>query len=305
MNYNLNKYHSNGPEIDLSRGRRYRKNRKLKQLRFLLTVIILSSMIAALLNIFSTYGSTLKNDIPVETPPKGSLIIQDDQVLDVDMSEPVLNQPEEEENKGGYYCSSLVPMSESVDTSYFDDAVFIGDSRTEGFILSTGLSNATAYTQKGLMVDTIFTNPVVNMGGKKISVMEALKRTSFSKVYIMLGINETGWPYSNLFIQKYGEIIDEIKNINPKAIIYVQSILPVNQKVSSSHRYVKNTKINEYNLLIQQMIEEKEVYYINSAESVATSDGYLPEEAASDGIHLKKDYCDKWLEYLKTHTVNG
>jgi lysophospholipase L1-like esterase len=143
------------------------------------------------------------------------------------------------------------------------------------------------------------------VGGKKISVMEALKKTSFSKVYIMLGINETGWPYSNLFIQKYGEIIDEIKNINPEAIIYVQSILPVSQKVSSSHSYVKNTKISEYNLLIQQMAEEKEIYYINSAESVATTDGYLPEEAASDGIHLKKDYCYKWLEYLKTHTANA
>lgn len=108
-----------------------------------------------------------------------------------------------------------------------------------------------------------------------------------------------------MFIKKYGEIIDEIKNINPEAIIYVQSIFPVSQKVSSSHSYVRNTRINEFNLLIQQMIEEKQVYYINSAESVATSDGVLPEEAASDGIHLKKDYCDKWLEYLKTHTINA
>ena len=304
MNYDLYKSPSNGSSIALSRRRRDRKNRRRHQLRFLMIVIILSLMIFALFNVFSTFSSKHKKNIPVEKHPNNSLTVQDDQVLDADTSESVSDQPEEE-NIGGNDYSALVPMSETVDTSYFDDAVFIGDSRTEGFMLFTGLSNATAYTHKGLMVDTVFTNPVVNVGGKKISVMEALKKTSFSKVYIMLGINETGWPYSNLFIQKYGEIIDEIKNINPEAIIYVQSILPVSQKVSSSHSYVKNTKISEYNLLIQQMAEEKEIYYINSAESVATTDGYLPEEAASDGIHLKKDYCYKWLEYLKTHTANA
>ena len=304
MNYDLYKSPSNGSSIALSRRRRHRKNRRRHQLRFLMIVIILSLMIFALFNVFSTFSSKHKKNIPVEKHPNNSLTVQDDQVLDADTSESVSDQPEEE-NIGGNDYSALVPMSETVDTSYFDDAVFIGDSRTEGFMLFTGLSNATAYTHKGLMVDTVFTNPVVNVGGKKISVMEALKKTSFSKVYIMLGINETGWPYSNLFIQKYGEIIDEIKNINPEAIIYVQSILPVSQKVSSSHSYVKNTKISEYNLLIQQMAEEKEIYYINSAESVATTDGYLPEEAASDGIHLKKDYCYKWLEYLKTHTANA
>ena len=303
MNYDLYKSPSNGSSIALSRRRRYRKNRRRHQLRFLMIVIILSLMIFALFNVFSTFSSKHKKNIPVEKHPNNSLTVQDDQVLDADTSESVSDQPEEE-NIGGNDYSALVPMSETVDTSYFDDAVFIGDSRTEGFMLFTGLSNATAYTHKGLMVDTVFTNPVVNVGGKKISVMEALEKTSFFKVYIMLGINETGWPYSNLFIQKYGEIIDEIKNINPEAIIYVQSILPVSQKVSSSHSYVKNTKISEYNLLIQQMAEEKEIYYINSAESVATTDGYLPEEAASDGIHLKKDYCYKWLEYLKTHTAN-
>lgn len=284
MNYNLHKYSSNSFSIERSRRRRYRKRRRRQKLRFLMIVITLSLMIVVIFNIFTSFSLKHKNNIPVEVPSNNSLAIEDDKVLDSDTSESVSYQPEEENISGNDY-SALVPMSEAVDASYFDDAVFIGDSRTEGFILFTGLSNATAYTHKGLMVDTVFTNPVVNMDSKKIYVMEALKKTSFSKVYIMLGINETGWPYSNLFIQKYGEIINEIKNINPEAIIYVQSILPVSQKVSSSHSYLKNSKISEYNLLIQQMAEEKKIYYINSSEYVASSDGYLPEEASFDGIH--------------------
>lgn len=46
--------------------------------------------------------------------------------------------------------------SGQVADSYFDDAAFIGDSRTQGLQLYTGLPNATFYATQGLMVDTFF-----------------------------------------------------------------------------------------------------------------------------------------------------
>lgn len=189
-------------------------------------------------------------------------------------------------------------------STYFDDAVFIGDSRVEGFIQSIGLSNTTSYTHKGLNVSKVFSDEIVNKNGKLVSIMEALKSTPFSKVYIMLGINEMGWVYSDLFIDKYEKIISEIQKINPDAIIYVQSILPVSQKVSETHSYINNKKVLEYNQLLQKMSERKNICYLNVFETMADANGSLPEEAAYDGIHLKKDYCEKWQEYLLTHTEN-
>ena len=203
----------------------------------------------------------------------------------------------------GYDFSKPVPRSAAVDKSYFDDAVFIGDSRTEGLITYNSLNNATSLTYKGLMVDTAFTKPVINVNGKLCSVMDALAETKFSKVYIMLGINETGWAYSNIFIEKYEKIIDRIREINPAATIYIQQILPVSQSVSSTHKYITNKKINEYNSLLQKSAEKKQVYYIDTANAVTVDGGPLPEDAAFDGIHLKKAYCVKWFEYLKTHHV--
>ncbi len=209
----------------------------------------------------------------------------------------------QEDEENGYDYARPVPESDSVSNAYFDDAVFIGNSRTEGLILNTGLSNATAYTYKGLMVDTVFTKPVIYKDGEKLSVMEALKRTDFKKVYLMFGINETGWKYEEVFIRQYGKIIDEIREINPGAEIYIQEIFPVTKEVSETHSYVKNEKIEEYNTLLRKLAEEKQVYYVDTANAVAGSDGCLPGEAAVDGIHLKKAYCEKWLEYLKTHTA--
>lgn len=200
--------------------------------------------------------------------------------------------------------SQPVPESDPVEENYLDDAVFIGDSRTEGLLLYTGLTNTTGYTYKGLMVDTAFTKPVINQNGQMVTVMDALRSTQFSKVYIMLGINELGWAYPDLFIEKYKEILDTIREINPNAIIYVQEILPVTQKVSETHRYITNEKISQYNQMLADMTQEKEVYYLQVSQAVADSQGCLPEDAASDGIHLSPTYCQKWLDYLLCHTVS-
>lgn len=212
-------------------------------------------------------------------------------------------QPTQAPTGGGYDYGEPVPQSEGVDNTYFDDAVFIGDSRTEGLILYTGLSNATVYANQGLMVDTVFTSPVIQMDGQRLSVVEALKRTEFKKVYIALGINETGWAYESIFIDKYQKLIQEIQAINPQAILYIQEIMPVTAQTSQTHSYVKNDKIQRYNELLAKLAEEMGVYYIDTGAAVADDSGCLPEDAAIDGIHLKKPYCDKWLDYLKTHTV--
>lgn len=231
-------------------------------------------------------------------------------VLDPNADEaPSVNLPEPAQDQntpalsGTYDYSKPVPPSAPVDLTYFDDAVFIGDSRTEGLFLNTGLSNATSFAHMGLMVDTVFTQPLINVNGEKVPVIDALKKTAFSKVYIMLGVNETGWVYGSAFVKKYGEIVDAIREINPEAVIYIQEIMPVSKQVSDTHSYVKNPRITEYNQLLLQLAEEKQVYYIDTASAVAEADGTLPEDAAPDGIHLVRAYCQRWLDYLAAHTA--
>lgn len=198
---------------------------------------------------------------------------------------------------------TVVKESSRVDKSYFDDAVFIGDSRVEGFILYNGLSNTTSYTHKGLSVNMVLKDPIINKNGELVSIIDALKMTNFSKVYLMMGVNELGWVYSSIFIQSYEKVISEIKKINPNATIYVQSILPVSDSLSSKHSYIRNERIVSYNKQLLDMTSKNDVYYVNVYETMIDEFGALPEDAAYDGIHLKKGYCNKWLDYLLTHIV--
>ncbi|MEA4987595.1 MAG: GDSL-type esterase/lipase family protein [Anaerovorax sp.] len=188
-----------------------------------------------------------------------------------------------------------------VENSYFSDAVFIGDSRTEGFRLHAGLTEAGYLTAKGLNVKDVFEKPLIKENNGTKTIAQALRERTYQKYYIMLGANELGWVYTDIFTDKYGQIIDLIREVNPNATIYVQSILPVTDEKSQSDAIYNNTNIVRFNELLKALAQEKNAIYLSVNEAVQKEDGALQEEATTDGVHLNKEYCVKWLEYLKKH----
>lgn len=182
------------------------------------------------------------------------------------------------------------------------NVAFIGDSRTQAFLMYAGLKDVTDYTNIGLMVDTAITKKfITNSRGEKITILDDLAYSNIDTVYIMLGINELGWVYSSIFIQKYEELIDKIHEIKPNCEVIVQSIIPVTKTKSDNDAIYNNPKIVEYNKLIKEMADRKNIQYIDLVPVLADEYGNLPEDASTDGIHLNKEYCLKWLECLQNN----
>lgn len=214
---------------------------------------------------------------------------------------------------GGYDYSMPVPESAPVDWDYFEDAVFIGDSRMEDFALFTGMAKyATFYTHVGVSINSILSdNPktvtrfLVNK--EKLTLEEGLtKYNGFNKVYIMLGLNEIGWPYPSEFIKYYVRLLDLIRSINPEAQIYIECVIPMARQIRGSGvdpTYENNENVAVFNRYIREMCEQQKVYFLNVQEALVDQEGFLPDGAASDGIHMGKEYCLKWLEYVKCHIV--
>lgn len=284
----------------------HQKKSKKHRIKLYLTIIVIFTILLFGGLKIAKSSNSYTNNLELNSRNNNTIILENKESTSNNVDNTIKDKEENILEIEGNQINNIEEKEEwkSVDEDYFNDALFIGDSRTEGFILNNGLTaKVNSYTHKGLTVDTIFTDKIINMNGKKLTIMEALKETSFSKVYIMLGINETGWVYSDMFINKYEKVIDEIKQINSKCTIYVESIIPVTEQVSNEHQYINNVKINEYNTLIKNMAEEKDIYYLNIQEAVINQNGALPDEAATDGIHLNRKYCEKWFEYLKNHTL--
>lgn len=63
-----------------------------------------------------------------------------------------------------------------MDDSYFDDALFIGDSRIDDMHSFSGLNNATYYAKTGMSVYRLFKDPFIELDGQNVTLEEALSR---------------------------------------------------------------------------------------------------------------------------------
>lgn len=199
--------------------------------------------------------------------------------------------------------SMIVPESEPVEDTYFSDVVFLGDSRTEGFHLYSGLQEGQYLYAVGATVASVFDKATEQTDAGKVPMLDALAKMECGKVYVMLGVNELGWPRTETYYNQYGKLIDRIRQDHPDAEVVIQSLLPVSAVQEAKGTYANNERIAAYNDILLQLAEEKNCPYLNVAEAVTGEDGCLKPELTSDGIHLNKAGCAVWLDYLRTHPV--
>ncbi len=197
---------------------------------------------------------------------------------------------------------NIIQNGSKKNRKFNEKVAFIGDSRTQGLLMYTGLNDVIDYSYIGLMVDTAISKEFVKgKNGEKITILEDMQKRDLDTVYIMLGVNELGWSYSEVFVSKYKELIQKIKSVQPDCEIILQSIIPITKSRSDSDNIFNNKNINKYNKLIQQIAIDENVTFLNVGAALADKNGNLPEEASSDGIHVDVDYCEKWLDYLKNN----
>ncbi len=206
----------------------------------------------------------------------------------------------------------------SVTDDYFDDALFIGDSRTVGLSEYCPELNgrATFYSKVSLTIygldDKEFVSvPIVPEEGmeipedqlprEKVTVFEALSRKQFAKIYIMLGLNELGSGTGSSFTEAYSNVINQIRELQPDAIIIIQGIMHVTHSKSSKDRVFKNSTINERNEMLKALADGEHVFYVDMNEATDDANGGLTQDLSFDNVHLKAKSYALWYDYLKNH----
>lgn len=187
---------------------------------------------------------------------------------------------------------------EKVDKSYFKDALFIGDSRTIGLQEYSGWTEPTYYASNGISIYEIFDKDIAKVDGKMMTVDKALEKKKFGKIYIMLGINELGTGTAKSFAKEYQSVVEEIQELQPDAIIYIQSIMNVSKKKSDSDKIFNNSNIKERNNALAKIADNKKIFYLDVNQAFNDSSGAIPANYTFDGIHLKAAYYKLWADVL-------
>lgn len=195
-------------------------------------------------------------------------------------------------------AAETTPGQNSSDDSIFKDSLFIGDSRTEGLHLFSGISCGTFYANTGLTVDQTDTVKFVKDGKSKKTVIQALKGKHFDKILIALGMNELGWPSVDVYIEKYQEMIQKIRKSQPDTPIYIQSIIQVTKEKSDSHEYMTKENVDRFNAALKKLADNETIFYIDVNPKLIDKNGYLKAEYSQDGVHLVFAKYEIWLQEL-------
>ena len=239
------------------------------------------------------------------SPPQPEPLSQVSDPIPEPAPEPVPAQPEPP--AALYDFSQPAPAREPVDNDYFQNAAFLGDSRTDGLLIYSGIKGAKNLTSTGITIYGLAEKKAVTIQGEKHTLLEALALEEYGKVYLSLGINELDIKDDEGFYQHYCQAIDAIRACQPNAVIYIQGLIPLNEGVIAKtikRDHLTNERLRVHNDLMKQVARDKQVVFLDLYSEFVDENNELPAEASRDGVHLSREWCKKWLAYLQTHTVD-
>ncbi|MBS5344325.1 MAG: hypothetical protein KHX91_07205 [Clostridium sp.] len=202
--------------------------------------------------------------------------------------------------------------------SFFNDAVFVGDSvslklnlyvsaqrKTDSNFMGTAQfltpgSYGTGNELKELGSDNSV-HPSYN--GTEMYLADAIQSMGAKKVFIMLGMNDIAVYGNDGAVKNMETVLTQIKEKNPETSIYVQSMTPIVGTAQTGS--LTNENLNIYNAGLKTMCEQNGYTYLDVASVMKDSEGNLKREYCSDpdnmGVHFTDEGCKVWIDYLRTH----
>lgn len=192
----------------------------------------------------------------------------------------------------------IVPEDVDIDVlEYFKDTLFIGDSRTAGLRQFGYFETADFFATPGLSVYSIPQTKVEVGDLGKIKLEALLEQKEYTKIYVMLGMNELGYRFPQT-VEKYRNFIEDLQDWEPCAQLFLCANLHVTSTRSHNDKFFNNENINKINLEIQTLAEEKELVFLDINELFDDENGDLDKEIASDDSHVTVENYIVWCDWI-------
>ena len=217
-------------------------------------------------------------------------------------TEPEQALPEEEEAGEPETEVAPVPVMRAEGLSYFDDALFIGDSRTVGLREYGNLGNAEVIADSGMNVYKIFEKEFVTVSGEEKTLEAMLEERQFGKIYVMLGINELGYEYDRT-VERYAGLLETLEEKQPDAVLFLQANLHITGKKSETSPVYTNENLNRFNAAVERMADGRRRFYLDVNELFDDEEGNLSEDYTADNAHVLGKYYKDWVNWLLEHAV--
>lgn len=193
---------------------------------------------------------------------------------------------------------------QKVTEKYFDDAAFLGDSRTLGIADYAGL-DADFYCENGMTIYKLFDEKGITYqkNGQKVNLSQVLQQKQYGKIYIMLGMNELGYGDTERYLEQYEAVLKQIREWQPQAIIFILANLHVSQIRNNMKTEFNNVNINDKNAAAASLADGTNIFYLDSNPMFTDEEGFLKADLTFDGVHLYANNYEAWKEFFMEHGV--
>ena len=192
------------------------------------------------------------------------------------------------------------PVSEpavTIDDSYFDHSLFIGESRTAGLYYSGEFSSSDFLFDTQGTIGTVYDEAFSLNDSIDMTVTDALSYNEYDRVFLMFGMNELGWSSDDSFISYYEDLVTLIKEVSPDTTIYIQSAVYVTEGYEEEVDWIENSHVDTFNELMQSICDGETVIYLD-VNTAMTENGYLLSENSTNGFQFTKEYMSVWKQAL-------
>lgn len=262
-------------------------------------------------DLFDDWFGDLETNSPALQPDESEIETTPDTEPEPDISttepetsEPETSEPETTSKPSKDPKSDTYPVYDfsdgAVDESWYDDVLFVGDSRMIRLRDYARAGKADYFCVVGMSVFNYDTKVCSDNNFSNKTLEELLQTKTYGKILINLGLNELGYSASSI-VKKYMQLLDMVKKYQPDADIIIQSVMPVTKSYADSLKYPDSftpSNVGNLNKYLKAMAEKYGIYYIDANDYFSDSDGWLYSELSRDGCHLKAAYAKDWAAWI-------
>lgn len=197
------------------------------------------------------------------------------------------------------------PQTAKVDTAFFDDAVFVGDSVTlklSYYAASSGELGKAQFLTRGSygVAHAVMDSMMLTYQGQDMKVEDAINATGATKVFLMMGMNDIGLYGIETTIENWGKLIERIQENCPKVTVYIQSMTPI--WTGGEIGDLNNTNMDAYNARLEVFAKNAGVDFIDVAPYMKDSTGGMATRYCSDNyVHVTDEGAAAWIRVLKAY----
>lgn len=199
-------------------------------------------------------------------------------------------QPDSLDYRGDYYFAKRAQQER--EAVHSRNIVMLGNSLTE----------------RGAWADILQDSLVLNrgIGGDCVAGMTArlgaIVAGTPRAIFLMAGVNDLIFSKitPEALLGQYERLLDAIRTASPRTMVFIQSLLPLDEAQNEEYFAGKNARIEAFNAMLRETARQRGLDYINVWNRMAR-DGKMPAEYTVDGIHLNAAGYAVWSDVLRPY----